>query len=391
MNAMTKTKQPSMWLRPIADRVWIRLAPVLLAASAIIAAGSASTAQSISQFTRTSISDLTDGYSNCSLGPALIFAPDYNFSSRYLATVRLKNVKGHLGSLNPDFRSRAIVVYMYDEDGKLLPSTPWQLRYYPAMGDSFGVLGDRTLPGPVPGRVFFPLGWVESQGLMSPWRRPDANSTLVNAYVGLSDRIPGIGDRRMVPAIALRVANITDSPYGVLSGAELILDTKMVYIRRGDPPGVCHTILDPTNPPPPQTQIEMTAPDWNLGELPQGEKSSKSFPAPADQLCFVYDGPRLAGSRHYAIHATNQNGLASNGWYQLRHQSSPADTVPYRVVLQNATTNAEVALPNNSNVGSTLADSGRECFIPTFTADTPRTAKEGDYSDMLTFTVVARP
>ncbi|MNJ69662.1 hypothetical protein D3C77_660370 [compost metagenome] len=65
--------------------------------------------------------------------------------------------------------------------------------------------------------------------------------------------------------------------------------------------------------------------------------------------------------------------------------------MPYRVVLRNATTSTEVALPNTGNVVSALGNNGRDCFIPTFTADTPKAAKEGDYSDVLTFTVVAQP
>lgn len=388
MNSMTKTKQPSMGLRPIADRVWIRLAPVLLAASAIIAGGTASAGEMISQFTRTTTSDLTDGYSNCAFGPPLGFAPE--FSSRYQTTMRFKSAQGHLGSLYPNFRSRGIVIYLYDEDGKLLPGDPvLPYLYYPAIGDlAIGTLGGLLLPGPKSGRVFYPFGSHTTQRPGSPWRETGSVSALVFAYTGfLGTQHPG---SIAAPAMALRAANITESSTWSVTDGELILDDKMAYIRQGDPPGVCHTIQDPANPPPLEAQIQMNAPDWNLGELQQGEKTVKPFPATPDQLCFTSNRPTLAGSS-YVINATNQNGLASNGWYRLQHQSSPADTVPYRVVLQNSTTNAEVALPNNGNVAATFANSDRECFIPTFTADTPKTAKEGDYSDVLTFTVVARP
>jgi len=388
MNSISKTKLHIVELRLIAERMWIRLVSVLLAAGAIIASGSAS-AIPVSDIKRTTISDLTSGYSNCYFEST---------GSSYLVTMQFKQITDHLGSLFPErFNSRGIVLYFYDEDGNIIPNQSFSKSGVPGPGlYETAVLGEIRS---VNAMAVPPLGWLHYHGGHDSFYIPNLIWQRGIAFLEpLSVKFRGIPDlSKIPPAIAIRAANITamvdvarsDLWHTNVSG-ELILDNKMVYIRRGDPPGVCHIIPDPTHPPLLEARIEMTAPDWNLGELPQGERSIKPFSAPANQLCFTYDGPKLAGLP-YAINATNQNGFASNGWYQLKHHSSPADAVPYQLVLQNTVTSAQVSLPNNGNVGSALANSGRECFIPTFTADTPKAAKEGDYSDVLSFTVVAKP
>ena len=179
------------------------------------------------------------------------------------------------------------------------------------------------------------------------------------------------------PAIGIRTA--------LVSGTHLWRDSNIISIDAADTSGNCR-IINPTKPPPSDAQITMTAPDWKLGELSPGE----SFHNDKEQLCFSYDGQKWTGLR-YAINATNQNGLSGDGSYQLQHLTSPSDTVPYRVLLQNTTTSTEVALPNTRNVVSTLGNGGRECFNPKFTVNTPKAAKEGDYGDVLTFTVVSQP
>ncbi|MGS1105623.1 hypothetical protein ACVCNH_05190 [Achromobacter anxifer] len=186
------------------------------------------------------------------------------------------------------------------------------------------------------------------------------------------------------PAIGVRAGHI-ETPNN-------IADVRLVYIRADPTSNLCTIIINPENPPPPVIpKIDMTAPDWELGELlPTGLPIQKQFTDTAALLCFTYEGLKWTGSR-YVINATNQNGLSGDGSYQLKHVDSPSDTVPYRVALLAPRTDTEVTLPNANNLTIALGDSGRECFTPTFTVVPARTAKSGAYNDVLNFTVVAKP
>ena len=212
-------------------------------------------------------------------------------------------------------------------------------------------------------------------------------SRLWNSYLGFPEYITIDFNNVHIaewPAIGVRAGHIA-SPNN-------IADIRLVYIRADTTSNICTIIITPENPPPPVIpKINMTAPDWDLGELlPTGLPIRKQFSNTNELLCFTYEGLKWTGSR-YVINATNQNGLSGDGSYQLKHVDSPSDTVPYRVALLDPRTNTEVTLPNSGNVTTALDDSGRECFTPTFTAMPARTAKSGAYSDVLNFTVVAKP
>lgn len=186
------------------------------------------------------------------------------------------------------------------------------------------------------------------------------------------------------PAIGVRTAIWQQG-----SLTALLRDSKTVSISTTDDSGYCNT-GPPTKPPPQDVRITMSAPDWNLGELAQGDSTPKTLAGTREQLCFTYDNPKSTAVR-YVINATNQNGLSGDGSYQLRHLASPADTVPYRLELRNMSTNAEVRLPNTLNTVATLSSNGNECFMPTFKPVVGKTAKDGVYGDVLNFTVIAQP
>lgn len=179
------------------------------------------------------------------------------------------------------------------------------------------------------------------------------------------------------PAISLRGGNYTDSDdVGEIAGG--------AYVSRSSIGSTCQ-VVDPVKPPPPPVTINVTAPDWNLGELPPGN-SEKIFPLLADQLCFTYSGA-LVNGKTFIINASNANGLVNNR-YRLRKIDDPTQEVPYSVKLDRATTT--VYLPNVINSALSLDGAGKTCFVPTFTTTVNRGLKPGDYSDVLTFTIVKK-
>lgn len=308
-------------------------------------------------------SNLSNGYSNCA------YRDNGNGTSTISLGISYKSTQGHLGMSNRPFHSRAILLYTYDQNGTLRNST---------------TIATTILMNNVRHLAFFRgNNYVTYYGASpepgeskSAWKVEDPQTVLVEIVFDNRHLSPW-------PAVGVRAGNMT-------IGNDVGESTGLAYIGATALPGMCNVITDPTKPPLPNPKIVMNAPDWNLGELPPGTATKREFAAAAEQLCFTYDHLKWKG-QGYAINATNQNGLSGNGLYQLKHQTSPSDTVPYRVVLRNALSNAQVDLPNNRNVVSTLGNSGRDCFDPTFYAETPTAAKEGDYSDVLTFTVVAQP
>lgn len=336
---------------------WMMPRPVaaVLATSAMIASSDALAWRGIYY------SNLSNGYSNCT------YQNNGNGTSTLGVTISYKNIQGHLGRHSGWFQSRGILIYTYEKDGKLQQSGHYASAVY--------MDGVRHW-GRTSGIDYASYDNSDSRYATS-WRDPSARVVRVTVVIDNKHLAPW-------PAIGVRAANVTQKN-------DIVEITGLAYIGADSSTGNCNTITDPKIPPPPEApKILMTAPDWNLGELLPGAPAERPFSGAGEELCFTYDHLKWTGSR-YAINATNQNGLSGNGWYQLKHLTSPSDTVPYRVVLRNATTSTEVALPNTGNVVSALGNNGRDCFIPTFTADTPKAAKEGDYSDVLTFTVVARP
>lgn len=306
---------------------------------------------------------LATGYHNCT------YQDLGNQTSKFSVTYDLRNVSQIAEVMNavPSLIyvwTRGLMIYTYDTAGRLRPSSRGVANSVSMNGTRYSVVNLHSESNSI----------YSGQSTGGSWTNYSAHSARLEVIV------PN-GYLQEWPAIGIRTA--------LLSGSHVWRDNNIVSVGAADTSGNC-SIIDPTKPPPSDARITMTAPDWKLGELSPGETREIPFHDDTEKLCFTYDGQKWTGLR-YAINATNQNGLSGNGSYQLQHLTSPSDTVPYRVLLQNTATSTEVALPNTRNVVSALGNGGRECFNPTFTVDTPKAAKEGDYSDVLTFTVVAQP
>ncbi|KVL37825.1 hypothetical protein WS96_07610 [Burkholderia sp. MSMB1835] len=89
----------------------------------------------------------------------------------------------------------------------------------------------------------------------------------------------------------------------------------------------------------------------------------------------------------FVIDADNANGRNGNR-YRLANVSDPTQTISYRVTLDGGT--RTLSLPNVGNIASTFTSNGRTCFTPTFETSVDERALDGDYFDVLTFTVTTR-
>lgn len=189
------------------------------------------------------------------------------------------------------------------------------------------------------------------------------------------------------PALAVRpvnrvLENYTFKNYGDKTG--------LAYITSSDKGGKCNIILDSALPPPAKiTKVTMSAPDWDLGELPRGQETTLTLPATKDQLCFTYEASKPIANQKYLINATSANGVPGNGHYLLKNLEDSSQTVPYTLTLANTTDT--VLLPNAVNQIFSLDKVGKTCFTPTFKAQPDKAVKGGAYSDILTFTVVTKP
>ncbi len=157
------------------------------------------------------------------------------------------------------------------------------------------------------------------------------------------------------------------------------------YIARNGSSNNCTVIPDPIIPPPLPIAIEMTAPDWSLGELQRGD-NQKILSNISDQLCFTYSGGAVNG-KGFIINASSANGIVNNR-YRLKNSTDVSQMVPYSVTLDSGT--SILSLPNTNNTSLSLNSNGKTCFTPTFRTTVSDSVKEGDYSDVLTFTVVTK-
>ncbi|PQP16281.1 hypothetical protein C5615_20045 [Burkholderia cepacia] len=177
------------------------------------------------------------------------------------------------------------------------------------------------------------------------------------------------------PAVSIRAGNYTSrDDVGEITGA--------AYVGPGTN-GTCQ-VVDPVKPPPPPISINVTAPNWNLGELPRGD-GEKSFTNSTDRLCFAYSGAAVNG-RKFVINASSANGVVNNR-YLLKNLTDASQTVPYSLRLSGTNT---VSLPNAGNTAISFDATGTTCFVPTFKTSVDRLVKDGNYNDVLTFTVVTK-
>lgn len=313
-------------------------------------------------------SDLATGYSGC------YYTKNGNGTITVEVTISWKETTGHI-PYPGWFYSRGILVHTYDAMGRLnnssLPVPRDQLRLD-------GIAATNHVGGN--GYVMY----MYQAPADSAWHSTGAvtaklTATLRESFV------------QQWPAIGIRAANTVVRSLGPTTGYVGVAYTKgLAYIAASGKNGRCQVVTEPELPPPPEdVHIDMSAPDWDLGELKPGEETIKTLPEPNNQLCFSYDGGNYITYQKYLLTATNENGNSAGGAYLLKHTRVPTQTIPYQLLLNDGSTS--ISLPNPESTAFKLKSSGKTCFTPTFSASAPENAKGGAYSDVLTFTVVAKP
>ena len=102
------------------------------------------------------------------------------------------------------------------------------------------------------------------------------------------------------------------------------------------------------------TEITVTAPDWDLGELERGKETMRTFTTDA-QLCFRYNAKYIEYDK-YLISASNRNGVAE-GKFLLANADDGNQKVPYTLSLAGG--GAPVPLPSINGLPLTLGRAGR--------------------------------
>ncbi|MDN7876707.1 hypothetical protein [Burkholderia aenigmatica] len=262
------------------------------------------------------------------------------------------------------YRRRGLLIYTYNKFGQTRPSSA------AARSVSLdGVLSTNYYTGD--GYVIY--NYLK-EGVKNSWVNNEAFTGTFEVVI----------DNKVIadwPAIGLRPGAYTLSDdIGEKSGAAYLdMSTN----------GSCK-VLNPDKPPPappPSIAIDVVAPDWSLGELPHGE-SEKTLATTAQQLCFTYTSIGSdATSEQFIINATSANGISSNR-FRLKNIDKPTQMIPYSVTLDSGS--AKFSLPNGSKTSVKMNKDKRTCFVPTFNTSVGIDADVGDYSDVLTFTVVTK-
>ncbi|WP_175874381.1 hypothetical protein [Burkholderia sp. BCC0397] len=296
---------------------------------------------------------MSDGYKGCS------WRDNGDGTSTLNLTIYYKEVAGHTGGYS--FNSRAVMFYTYNFKGQM-QSSSLAAKSVSMNGASYGEYwsGNFTLYNGGRGGADVNPKWK----VTTPYTA-DVEIVIDNKTV------------KDWPAVSVRAANFTsvDDVAEINGGA---------YIARDGEHGSCKTV-DPEKPPPPPIVISMTAPDWNLGELPEGE-GKKTLSGIENQLCFTYSGSNVSDLQ-FVIKASNANGIAGNR-YRLKSVDDASQLVPYSMTLNSGV--SSLFLPNSDGTALSLSSSGRTCFVPTFKTSVGAGLKEGTYNDVLIFTVTTK-
>ena len=132
------------------------------------------------------------------------------------------------------------------------------------------------------------------------------------------------------PAVGVQIANVLtplDSPSFVFSSGRVLplpqhANRRLPENRPGKPP------------PAPGTEITVTAPDWDLGELQRGKEATQTFATDAQRLCFAYDAKYIEYDK-YLISVSSRNGVADNK-FLLVSAADGSETVPYTLSFTGA-------------------------------------------------------
>jgi len=323
------------------------LAPFLLCAS-----GNAAAAYVLQ------LADVISSYGSCN------WSNNGDGTSTISLSFNYKDAAGRLGVPGAYFMSRGLLIYTYDANGKLLPSS--KAANYVAIN------GDKT-KGAFTGSNYI-MYYNTFSGMDSPWRNRAA--FVANVEIQINNSVIANW-----PAIAVRAGNYTNKDdVGEVTGA--------AYLSKLGSSSC--TVLDPNIPPPkppPAIVIDMAAPDWSLGELPRGEYE-KTLSGVAQQLCLTYSGDTPSAiARRFVIDATSENGT-SGGKFFLKNVANANQKVPYSITLDSGVDKFDV--PNRIAGGITLNKGSRTCFVPTFKTSVDPTVDTGNYSDVLSFTIITK-
>ena len=314
-----------------------------------------------------SFSNVVSSYSDCTYN-ATGFDMVYSVTLNFNPATRDRIAYG-------TFQSRGFAIYAYDKNGQIYHDDDIANPATLDGSNASNVFGE---PGFI---VYYAHAMANSQPAIGVW----GNATTFSGRIVISIPYSKIS---AWPAIGIRAVNALIPPPG--GGVFVGEESGIVYIGPSTKGGICTLYNTPEAPPPAVTpKVTMTAPDWDLGELPAGEETVLTLPATKDQLCFSYEGSTAITNQKYLINATNSNGFSPTGGYLLKSLEDSSQTVPYTLTLDNSTDS--VSLPNAQSRLFSLAAGGRTCFTPTFKAQPAKTVKTGAYSDILTFTVVAKP
>lgn len=311
--------------------------------------------------------DVSDRYHSCS------WTDNGNGTSTLGVSIDFKPTEGRTSG--QAFLSRGVLVYAYDKNGRMLESSDAAQAVF--MGSV-----RHSLATPGRGYVMY-NGYIVGSGLNPP---PYADWGVTKAFTA---RVTVIVDNAKIehwPALSIRAGNYASARNidpGSYSGYDIAEIKGAAYLARYGGSGSCNLVNPIAPPEPPRSvAIDVTAPNWDLGELTRGE-GKKSFSNIDDALCFRYSGSAVSGKR-FVIDATSAAGTI-NGRYRLKNGT---DTIPYTVELSNGAVN--IPLPNTGGMTVPLDSGGRSCWMPTFTTNVPADAKVGQYQDVLTFTVVTK-
>ncbi|OKP26377.1 hypothetical protein BSQ40_19195 [Serratia fonticola] len=158
-----------------------------------------------------------------------------------------------------------------------------------------------------------------------------------------------------------------------------------VYFSASQATSKCQLLTNP-NIPPVIVNLTMNAPDWDLGEIATGQQQ-KVMTNNADRLCISYLSTESA-SKDFIVNATNANGMVNNR-FLLKHSLTPTNTLPYTLTLDSM--GKQILLPNTDNSSIRFEDSGNQtCFTPTFDLYGSDDQELGDYTDVITYEIVAK-
>ncbi|UDQ80051.1 hypothetical protein LJN55_22020 [Erwinia rhapontici] len=272
---------------------------------------------------------------------------------------------------NGDGTSTVSVNIYYSDILTPIVSRGFLLYNYTADGVPVSVIPNSFSLGGYPGNLKYvgEGGYVMLYGSGGYW----GYGLQISLYASITFNSGGLS---AWPAVFIRAGNR-------MYGTDMA-DNTGTYITLGGE-GTCKSISTPTNPPKPDPIITVTAPDWDLGEIKNGEQVIP-FSASSDQLCLRYTDSGVA-NKQFIINASNQNGMVNNQ-YQLKGLQDNTQSIPYQLTLDSGS--SKIDLPNTSLSALPLLEGGKTCFMPIFRTFAPKGIKKGDYSDVLTFTIATK-